>query len=174
MKIMNWLRASLIQRSVQKELVLHEKRLAQKPKTIKKIAVLVNSRSSVSADVIEQNLKQNGFEMASIAVFEFDPKATKPSEESTLSFGSGDFSLLGTPFSKVESFSNTSYDLLVNYFKEDNPYLQFVSLKTSAKFRVGFSGVDNRLNDLMFSLSETDSTLFCKQMNTYLNNINAG
>ena len=93
---------------------------------------------------------------------------------SAMSFGSGDFSLLGTPLSKVESFSNTSYDLLVNYFKEDNPYLQLVSLNTNAKFRVGFSGVDNRLNDLMFSLSETDSTLFCKQMNTYLNNINTG
>ena len=174
MKIMNWLRASLIQRSVRKELILQEKRLAQKPKTIKKIAVLVNSRSSLRTDVIERDLKQNGFDMASIAVFEFDAKATKPSEESALSFGSGDFSLLGTPLSKVESFSNTSYDLLVNYFKEDNPYLQLVSLNTNAKFRVGFSVVDNRLNDLMFSLSETDSTLFCKQMNTYLNNINTG
>ena len=172
MKIMNWLRVRLIQKSVRQQFALHEKRKAQKPKMIQKIMVLLNSNSSISASTIERDLRQNGFDKASISVVAFEANMTASNEQSDLSFGPGDFSLLGTPLSTVESYINKPYDLLINYFKEDHPYLQLVSLKAKADFRVGFPQVDNRLNDLMFHVPETDSHLFCKQMNTYLNTIN--
>ena len=40
--------------------------------------------------------------------------------------------------------------LLINFFKF-NDVLTLLSSKVNAKFRVGFSSVDSRLNDLIFS-----------------------
>ena len=47
-------------------------------------------------------------------------------------------------------FISYDYDLLINFFKF-NDVLTLLSSKVNAKFRVGFSSVDSRLNDLIFS-----------------------
>jgi len=47
-------------------------------------------------------------------------------------------------------FISYDYDLLINFFKSNN-VLTLLSSKVNAKFRVGFSSVDSRLNDLIFS-----------------------
>lgn len=65
-------------------------------------------------------------------------------------------------------FLNREYDLLINYFTEDNLVMQLMSIKTRARIRVGFSGVDPAYNDLILGVDPADFGLFKKELKKYL------
>ncbi len=49
--------------------------------------------------------------------------------------------------SYVLEFLSREYDMLVNYYTEENLLLQLMSVKTQARIRVGFDEVDEQYND---------------------------
>ena len=49
-------------------------------------------------------------------------------------------------------FLNTQLDVLVSYYDTKNNYLNLMTSKSKAKFKVGFNGVDNRLFDLIINV----------------------
>ena len=49
-------------------------------------------------------------------------------------------------------FLNTKLDVLVSYYSTKNNYLNLMTSKSKAKFKVGFNGVDNRLFDLIINV----------------------
>lgn len=65
-------------------------------------------------------------------------------------------------------FLTREYDLLINYFTEDNLVMQLMSIKARARMRVGFSGVDPVYNDLILGADPEDFRLFKKEMKKYL------
>lgn len=69
-------------------------------------------------------------------------------------------------------FLSREYDLLINYFTEDNLVMQLMSIKARARMRVGFSGVDPVYNDLILAVDPTDFGLFKAEMKKYLTVLN--
>lgn len=171
MKIFDWIQIKMIKRKVSHELALQGKRKIHKPKEIKKIGVLIDSKSLLSPELILKELQNAGYAACRITVLQYDSSVPKNLDATTNSFGDKDILIMGKTSPAVVHFCEQNFDLLINYFPENLPQLQLVSLRTKSKFRVGFSEVDRRLNDLIFSLPDKSPKLFFEQMNTYLKTI---
>ena len=149
-----------MKRTVSHELALLGKRKIHKPKEIKKIGVLIDGKSLLSPELILKELQNAGYAACRITVLQYDASMPKNVDTTTNSFGDKDILMIGKPSPAVVHFCEQNFDLLINYFPENLPQLQFVSLRTKSKFRVGFSEVDRRLNDLIFSLPDKSPKFF--------------
>lgn len=69
-------------------------------------------------------------------------------------------------------FLSREYDLLVNYFAEENLMLQLMSVKTRARIRVGFKEVDQQYNDLIIDSPMKDFKTFKSELKKYLGVLN--
>ncbi len=65
-------------------------------------------------------------------------------------------------------FLGREYDLLINYYTEENLLLQLMTVKTSARVKVGFAEVDKNLNDLILGTPIKDFKAFKKELKKYL------
>ena len=69
-------------------------------------------------------------------------------------------------------FLSRDYDLLVNYYNEDNLLLQLMTVKTKARVKVGFKEVDQNLNDLILEIPIKDFKTFKMELKKYLKVLN--
>lgn len=69
-------------------------------------------------------------------------------------------------------FLSREYDLLVNYYDEENLMLQLMTVKARARVRVGFNEVDKNLNDLILTLPLKDFKTFKLELKKYLKVLN--
>ena len=69
-------------------------------------------------------------------------------------------------------FLSRDYDLLVNYYNEDNLLLQLMTVKTKARVKVGFKEVDQKLNDLILEVPIKDFKTFKLELKKYLKVLN--
>ncbi|SFR45017.1 hypothetical protein SAMN04490243_1658 [Robiginitalea myxolifaciens] len=65
-------------------------------------------------------------------------------------------------------FLGREYDLLINYYKEDNLMMKLMSVKAKATMRVGFAEIDPVFNDLILGCELKDFSLFRKELQKYL------
>ena len=65
-------------------------------------------------------------------------------------------------------FLGREYDLLVNYYDEDNLLLNLMTAKTKARLKVGFKEVGPIYNDLIFDTPLKDFQTFKKELKKYL------
>ncbi|MBA6315485.1 DUF6913 domain-containing protein [Cellulophaga baltica] len=65
-------------------------------------------------------------------------------------------------------FFSREYDLLLNYYSEEQLLLQLMTLKTKARIRVGFGSVDHKLNDLILQTPISNFGLFKEELKKYL------
>ncbi len=65
-------------------------------------------------------------------------------------------------------FCETTLDVLINYFEDTSKLLGLISVKSKAKFRIGFAQADHRLNDLVFDFDPSKKNLFVLEMKKYL------
>lgn len=69
-------------------------------------------------------------------------------------------------------FLSREYDLLVNYYTVENLLIQLMSIKTRARFRVGFKDVDQVYNDLIMDAPLQDFKTFKTELKKYLGVLN--
>ena len=69
-------------------------------------------------------------------------------------------------------FLSREYDLLVNYYKEENLLIQLMTVKTKARINVGFAEVDKNFNDLILQSPLDDFKTFKKELTPYLKVLN--
>ena len=69
---------------------------------------------------------------------------------------------------KIKNILTNKYDLLINYSKVDNVYLNILILQSKAAFKVGFAHLDKRLYDLMIRCEADEIALFNEELLKYL------
>ncbi|OGS70310.1 MAG: hypothetical protein A3F91_03370 [Flavobacteria bacterium RIFCSPLOWO2_12_FULL_35_11] len=69
---------------------------------------------------------------------------------------------------KIKNILTNKYDLLINYSKVDNVYLNILLLQSKATFKVGFAHLDKRLYDLMIRCETDEIALFNEELLKYL------
>jgi len=74
--------------------------------------------------------------------------------------------------SGINDFISDEFDLLINYYDEEKPILLFVTNNSKAKFKVGFSAVDKRLNHLLINIALADYKGFTQELFRYLKILN--
>ena len=68
----------------------------------------------------------------------------------------------------AEEFLNFPFDALIGIYKDNHDFLNFMVSKSSAKFKIGFKGVDERLYDLLLDIDPKNNQLFKTEIKKYL------
>lgn len=69
---------------------------------------------------------------------------------------------------KLKNILTNTYDLLINYSKVDNVYLNLLLLQCKTAFSVGFAHMDKRLYDLLIRCEPDEIDLFHEELIKYL------
>ncbi len=72
----------------------------------------------------------------------------------------------------VLEFLGREYDMLINYYEEDNLMMKLLSVKTDARIKVGLGPLDPKINDLILNTPLKDFELFKKELKKYLKVLN--
>ncbi len=71
----------------------------------------------------------------------------------------------------LKSFLDNPFDLLIGYFNEKHLYLEFVTLKSKATFKIGFAGVNDKLFDLVIAEKIENDISFTNEIRKYLESL---
>lgn len=69
-------------------------------------------------------------------------------------------------------FLGREYDMLINYYDEDNLMMKLLSVKTPARLKVGLGSQDSKVNDLILNTPLKDFKLFKSELKKYLKVLN--
>jgi len=72
----------------------------------------------------------------------------------------------------INEFISDEFDLLINYYNEEKTILLLLTHNSKAKFKVGFSTVDKRLNHLLINIALEDYKGFTHELFRYLKILN--
>lgn len=72
----------------------------------------------------------------------------------------------------VAEFINTPFDMLISYYDVEKPPLVLATIKSTAKFKVGFATVDKRLNHFMIGTVAEKYDEFTAELFKYLKILN--
>ena len=72
----------------------------------------------------------------------------------------------------VNAFLAKDFDLLLSYYDVDKAVLLVATHESKAKFKVGFSTIDKRLNNLMINVNPENYKIFVQELFRYLKILN--
>ena len=145
------LHESLVKKKINKSLELLNEQIRIKPNPIKTIGCIVDPLFPVEVNNFIKLVNKIGLKEKDLKLITFQENENGFNIFSNMNVTPKSISFTGNlPGKDSLEFISYDYDLLINFFKSNN-VLTLLSSKVNAKFRVGFSSVDSRLNDLMFS-----------------------
>tara|TARA_R110000796_G_scaffold252619_2_gene388782 strand:+ start:28550 stop:29086 length:537 start_codon:yes stop_codon:yes gene_type:complete len=152
------------------------KQLLEKPivrsdngKGIMSIGCIVDLDKFDDANLFHQFVEDFSLRPNSVKIIGYKNFYDKNSPYATPIFSDKDLSWKGNiENSYALEFMSREYDLLVNYYTDDNLLMQLMTLKSKARIRVGFGEVDKNLNDLILNTPISDFDLFKKELKKYL------
>ena len=145
------LHESLVKKKINKSLELLNEQIRIKPNPIKTIGCIVDPLFPVEVNNFIKLVNKIGLKEKDLKLITFQENENGFNIFSNMNVTPKSISFTGNLTGKDSlEFISYDYDLLINFFKSNN-VLTLLSSKVNAKFRVGFSSVDSRLNDLMFS-----------------------
>jgi len=145
------LHESLVKKKINKSLVLLNEQIRIKPNPVKTIGCIIDPLFPVEVNNFIKLVNKIGLKEKDLKLITFQENENGFNIFSNMNVTPKSISFTGNLTGKDSlEFISYDYDLLINFFKSNN-VLTLLSSKVNAKFRVGFSSVDSRLNDLMFS-----------------------
>ncbi|WP_370588520.1 hypothetical protein [Robiginitalea sp. SC105] len=153
---------------------LSRSRPAPKRKSgVNAIAVIVDLDQFDKAEVFFELIDAFGLRPNAIKVIGYRRYYDKNSPYATPVFSDKDLGWNGEiENSYALEFLSREYDILINYFKEENLLMQLMSVRTQARMRIGFAELDPAYNDLIFDCDLADFGLFRKETKKYLEVLN--
>ena len=117
------------------------------------IGFLVNEEDHINLDIFFDMSLALGVQQKDTKIFSFTDIKTKTPTLIQNKIFSNHFNWRGEiNNNNALDFLNTQLDVLVSYYDTKNNYLNLMTSKSKAKFKVGFNGVDNRLFDLIINV----------------------
>ena len=169
-KLVNKLRIRFLENKIDESISILRSSNRSPKKPIKSIGCIVDTNldldySDVLGLAMEMGLKEKDIKIISYSNSIYnDPFCKMRISDKSVNFNGNIIS------SDAEEFISTNYDILINYFG-DNRILTLLSLKTKAKFRVGFDCSNQNINDIIFTDIFNNFEKFKKQLIKYLNYI---
>ena len=117
------------------------------------IGFLVNEEEHINFDIFFDMSIALGVQQKDMKIFSFTDIKTKTPTLIQNKIFSNHFNWRGEiNNNNALDFLNTQLDVLVSYYDTKNNYLNLMTSKSKAKFKVGFNGVDDRLFDLIINV----------------------
>jgi len=140
---------------------------------ISSVACLVDLDQFENVNLFYEFVEDFGLRPNAVKIIGYKRFYDKNSPYSTPVFSDKDLGWNGTiENSYVLEFLSREYDMLVNYYTEENLLLQLMSVQTKARVRVGFKEVDAKYNDLILDTSIKDFNTFKQELKKYLKVLN--
>ena len=134
---------------------------------IKHVRVLLDSSLEIEQQFFGELAKAFGIPPVNITVFAF--RASKEIEKQYAHFfDAKEVTYFGKFEGDLALMCEKEVDLQINYFNREDLYMEWVSTHARKKLSVGFSNVDQRLNDIIFDFSPTDKVAFKEELVKYL------
>lgn len=145
----------------------------ERTKGITSVACLVDLDEFDNANLFYEFVDEFALRPNAVKIIGYKNYYDKNSPYSTPVFSDKDLGWNGNiENSYVLEFLSREYDLLVNYYTQENLLLQLMSVKTKARVRVGFKEVDEKFNDLILDLPMNDFKTFKQELKKYLRVLN--
>lgn len=138
-------------------------------KKIQTVGFLFNGDAPLDVTFSEKMLKAikvSGSQASVLSFVTFHKKAP-PLTEAQCS--NKDFSWKGTiTASKINTFTQQEFDLLVCYYEGEHDYLDLITAKSNAKFKIGLSSKSDVFFDLMIAVKASNGDAFIAEVKKYL------
>lgn len=138
---------------------------------IKKVAVLLDNEALVN--IVTANLTNKlPFKKGNITVLVYRG-FSKKQEVSPLFFTDKEIGFKASLKSdNLKHFVKNEYDLLINYTKSSNIYTNTITLLSEAKFKAGFTNIDDRLFDIVVADDNFNEAVLNQELKKYLTILN--
>lgn len=152
---------------------LHNVKSSSLSTSIQTVGVLIDASSFLEKEAVIKELIANGIAADNIKVIVYTDKFKKKDEQNHSSFGAKHLNWKGEITApSVNDFVNEKFDLLINYYDVEKAVLMVVTHNSRAKFKVGFSTIDKRLNHLMINTNAENYKVFIHELFRYLKILN--
>ncbi|BCY29503.1 DUF6913 domain-containing protein [Flavobacterium okayamense] len=148
-------------------------KLEDSEEKIKTIGILVDESEILNRDTILRELKSYNLEVEAIEVLVFKEKIKNKEVIQEPFYTLKDLSLSGKINKlEVQKFIEADFDLLINFYEEPKASLNVIAKKSKAKFKVGFSTIDKRINHLIIDCDLENVKVFTSELVKYLRILN--
>ena len=146
---------------------------AASPEGIATIGILLDETYFKDKEALINELESQGVKRGNIETLSFVESLKKGQVMDCCYYTRKEISSAGE-FDKqdVAAFINKPFDLLISYYDVAKPPLVLATLKSKAKFKVGFATVDNRLNSFMIASQAERYKEFVGELVKYLKILN--
>jgi len=126
-----------------------------------------------SKEALIEELTTNGISRRAIETLSFVERVKKGQAPDCCHYTRRDVSVTGN-FEKtdVAAFLNKPFDMLISYYDVEKPPLVLATIKSKAKFKVGFAGTDKRLDNFMIASQAEKYKEFVAELFKYLKILN--
>lgn len=136
---------------------------------VRKVGCIVDLDKFDKADVFYEFLEEFKLQPNAVKIIGYKSYYDKNSPYATPVFSDKDLGWNGAiENSYALEFLNREYDVLVNYYDENNLLLNLMSVKTRARLKVGFRKVGPEFNDLMLDTPLSNFKTFKTELKKYL------
>lgn len=68
----------------------------------------------------------------------------------------------------IEEFLDRKFNIFIGYYSKQNKYLDYITSKINADLKVGLSGADQRLFDIIFKIDIQEYSVFEQELAKYI------
>jgi hypothetical protein len=140
---------------------------------IRSVGIIIDDSYFKYTDLLKKEIEGFGIQSDNIQTLLFKKKISKNELVNEPFFTRSNIRINGSINKHVVNvFLDKPFDLLINYYEIERPSLLLVSKTSKAKFKVGFSTVDKRINHLMINTSVSNYKEFVSELFKYLKILN--
>lgn len=167
---LNYIKEFFVKKSLKNN--LHNDKKQAFTKNVKKIGLLIDEDNFNHSKELFNELILQGISHEDIKIVVYRHKFNNDTGYSFPAFGRKHIDWKGNskePF--LNEFTETEFDLLISYYNSENSILMMITSQSKAKFKVGFSSIDKRLNRWMINTDLENYKLFVFELFKYLKKI---
>lgn len=152
---------------------LHKEQLPVAFQKINSIGLLVDETYFSNTPDLVAEILSYGFDKEQLKVVVYKDKIKSKDQVNAPFFAFKNCSMLGEINKEaVNDFLDQTFDVLLNYYDVNKYSLVLCTLKSKAKFKVGFETVDKRVNQLIISESVEHYKAWTAEVFKYLKILN--
>ncbi|WP_418262871.1 DUF6913 domain-containing protein [Flavobacterium faecale] len=169
--LLNYLKGFLVKKRVKNNLLAE--RTVPNSNKIKTVGLLVDENYFSDKNELINQIVSNGILKEDIQVLVYKNRASKNKDCEYPVFTPNNLNWKAEINNEaVNDFVNQEFDLLISYYDVEKALLLLVTHHSKADFKVGFSSIDKRLNDLMITINAENHKVFVHELFRYLKILN--
>jgi hypothetical protein len=140
---------------------------------IKTVGLISDQRYFSETEALIKELVATGILEGNIEILSYGETVRKSSIPGTSAFTSKDLKWNAKIDNvAVNAFIDKEFDLLISFYSNQKAVLVLATYQSKAHFKVGFSTIDKRLNNLIINTAIKNHTVFTQELIRYLKILN--